>query len=84
VLYVFEDSITSEIILGCIDSFVGQSTKPTVIAMDRASIHTSQMMREKLPEWKSQQVEIFQLPTYSPQLNLLEILWRLVVHQSVV
>jgi len=79
--YVFEDSITSEVILTCIDNFVRQSTKPTVIVMDQASIHTSQRMQEKLPEWKSQQVEIFQLPSYSPQLNLIEILWRFMKYE---
>ena len=30
--------------------------------MDKASIHTSQMIQERLEEWKNQQVEIFQLP----------------------
>ena len=79
--YVFECSITSEVIIACIDSFVRQSTKPTVIVMDQASIHTSQMIQEKLEEWKSQQVEIFQLPAYSPQLNLIEILWRFMKYE---
>ena len=52
-----------------VDDFARQSTKPTVIVMDKASIHTSQMIQERLEEWKNQQVEIFQLPPYSPQLS---------------
>jgi len=79
--YVFEDSITSAVIIACIDDFARQSTKQTVIVMDKASIHTSQMIQEKLEEWKSQQVEIFQLPTYSPHLNLIEILWRFMKYE---
>jgi transposase len=79
--YIFEGSITSEVILACIDDFAHQCTKPTVIVMDKASIHTSQRIREKLEEWKSHQVEIFQLPTYSPKLNLIEILWRFMKYE---
>ena len=79
--YVFEGSITSAVILACIDDFARQSTKPTVIVMDKASIHTSQMIQEKLEEWKNQQIEIFQLPPYSPQLNLIEILWRFMKYE---
>ena len=49
--------------------------------MDKASIHTSQMIQERLEEWKNQQVEIFQLPPYSLQLNLIEILWRFMKYE---
>ena len=37
--------------------------------------------QERLEEWKNQQVEIFQLPPYSPQLNLIEILWRFMKYE---
>ena len=33
--------------------------------MDQASIHTSDKMIEKLDEWKSRNLDIFWLPTYS-------------------
>ena len=49
--------------------------------MDKASIHTSQIIQERLEEWKNQQVEIFQLPPYNPQLNLIEILWRFMKYE---
>ena len=39
------------------------------------------MIQERLEEWKNQQVEIFQLPSYSPQLNLIEILWRFMKYE---
>ena len=51
--YVFEGSITSAVILACIDDFARQSTKPIVIVMDKASIHTNQMIQERLEEWKN-------------------------------
>jgi len=33
-------------------------------------------MQEKLPEWEEKDFYIFNLPTYSPHLNIIEILWR--------
>lgn len=39
------------------------------------------MIQEKLEQWKSQQVKIFRLLPYSPQLNLIEILWRFMKYE---
>ena len=36
---------------------------------EQASIHTSDAIYNKLEEWQQRQIEIFQLPSYSPQLN---------------
>ena len=50
-------------------SFFRAVSKRTVIVMDQASIHTSDAMQNKLEEWQQRQIEIFRLPSYSPQLN---------------
>jgi transposase len=76
--YSFECSIDSEIMIVCIDEFCKQVTKSTVLVMDQASIHTSDAFTERIPEWKRQGVTIFHLPPYSPELNLIEILWRFI------
>ena len=44
----------------------------------QASIHTLHAILDKLEEWKERGLTIFELPTYSPQLNLIEILWRFI------
>ena len=41
------------------------------------------MIQERLEEWKNQQVEMFQLPPYNPQLNLIEILWCFMKYESI-
>jgi transposase len=76
--YTFECSLDSAIMIACIDEFCKQVTKPTVLVMDQASIHTSDAFTERLPAWKAQGIEIFHLPVYSPELNLIEILWRFI------
>lgn len=79
--YVSTQSITSEVVIACIDAFLPTVDKRTVIVVDRASIHTSDAMYEKLAEWQQRNIEVFQLPSYSPQLNLIEILWRFIKYE---
>ena len=79
--YIFTGSITSDVVIACIDDFCKTRTKETTIVMDRASIHTSKNIEEKLLEWKANKVSIFWLPTYSPHLNLIEILWRFMKYE---
>lgn len=76
--YTFEGSVDSHVMIACIDEYCKQVTKPTVLVMDQASIHTSDAVMECLPRWEKHGVTIFYLPTYSPHLNRIEILWRFI------
>lgn len=76
--YISKQSITSEVVIACIDSFFAKVEKRTVIVVDQAPIHSSDAMMDKLEEWQQRQIEIFQLPSDSPKLNLIEILWRFI------
>lgn len=76
--YTSEQSINSDVVIFCIESFFPQVDKRTVIVMDQASIHTSYAMQDKRGEWAERNLELFLLPTYSPALNLIEILWRFI------
>jgi transposase len=76
--YTFEGSVDSHVMIACIDAYCKQVTKPTVLVMDQASIHTSDAFTECLPRWKQQGVTVFYLPPYSPHLNRIEILWRFI------
>ena len=49
--------------------------------MDQASIHLTNLLKEKQEEWKEKGLTIFWLPTYSPQLNLIEILWKKIKYE---
>lgn len=79
--YIFTGGVTSAVVIACIDEFSQSCTKPTTIVMDQASIHTSKSIESKLLEWKAKGIDIFWLPTYSPQLNLIEILWRFMKYE---
>lgn len=79
--YVSTQSINSDVIVACIDAFFPQVDIATVMVVDRASIHTSAAVFERLEEWKERGLTIFELPAYSPELNLIEILWRFIKYE---
>ena len=50
--------------------------------MNAASIHTSHKFREKIADWMiEKKLIVCFLPTHSPELNLIEILWRKVKYE---
>ncbi|NET34038.1 MAG: transposase [Cyanothece sp. SIO1E1] len=73
--YVSEQSITSDVVAACIESFFPTVDKPTVIVMDQAPIHTGQSVWEKRDEWAQRGLYLFELPSYSPELNLIELFY---------
>lgn len=79
--YIFEGRITSEVVISCLDKFAENLPIKTVVVMDKASFHRSKKIQDKIDEWKHKNLEIFWLPSYSPQLNLIEILWRFMKYE---
>ncbi len=80
--YVSSQSINSDVVISCIDTFFPEVSKPTVIVMDQASIHRSDAILDKIEEWLERGITIFELPSYSPELNLIEIFWRFIKYQG--
>ena len=77
-VYTFFGAINSEVVIACIDDFARSLTQKTVVVVDNAKIHASEALVAQIPKWKALGLEIFYLPVYSPQLNLIEILWRFI------
>lgn len=74
--YMFEQSIHTGVVIACFDAFCRTITKKTVVVVDNASIHRSAEFEDRVPYWKKHGLIIKYLPPYSPELNLIEILWR--------
>ena len=79
--YVSEQSITSDVMASCNEAFFPTVDKPTVIVMAQVSIHTGQMMWERRDEWAQRGLYLFELTSYSPVLNLIEIVWRFMKYE---
>jgi len=74
--YLFDQSVHTGVVIGCFDDFCQTLTKKTVVVMDNASVHRSEEFEDCIPHWKKQGLIVKFLPAYSPELNLIEILWR--------
>jgi transposase len=74
--FLFEGSIHTGVVIACFDAFCHTITKKTVVVIDNASIQTSEDFDDRIPYWKKKGLIIKYLPPYSPELNLIEILWR--------
>lgn len=79
--YTFFGSATAPLIIGFIDDFVRKTTCRSVIVLDNATVHHTEEFRDKTEEWKESDVDIFFLPRYSPNLNIIETLWRKIKYE---
>ena len=82
--YTFECAVDSEIVTACFDRFSEyiDKEKQTFVIIDNASVHTSYKFIVKIEEWKEKGLFIIYLPPYSPELNLIEILWRFIKYSQ--
>jgi transposase len=64
-----------------IKKLVDHVKKPLTIILDNASIHKSKEVVALQEELKSQGVEFYFLPAYSPELNRIELLWHQMKHR---
>lgn len=74
--WVVEGSINSDTSIAILDEFATQITKKTVVVIDNAPIHRSKKFMAKIDSWARRNLLIYFLPPYSPELNLIEILWK--------
>ncbi|MGL4608827.1 MAG: IS630 family transposase [Trueperaceae bacterium] len=70
-------SITSAFVFDYLERLSLMLDKPTVIVLDNAPVHTAKLIQERRKVWEERGLTLFYLPPYSPQLNLIEILWRM-------
>lgn len=78
---IYSEPIESKTVIEFLDEFSKNLAISTVVVMDQAAIHTSECFLKKLEEWEQKKLKIFWLPTYSPQLNLIEIFWKFIKYE---
>lgn len=78
---VNETTFNSDKLIQFMDKFVNQIVKKTVMILDNSPIHKSKKLMTKIKEWEESDLLIYFLPLYSPELNLIEILWRRIKYQ---
>ena len=86
--YSVEGSVNSEGVIKAFDGFAAQYAHqydetqiPCVVILDNASIHHSKAVKQRTNDWMQQGIFLHFLPPYSPELNLIEILWRKIKYE---
>ena len=74
--FEIEGPVDSNVIIAAMDAYCNEIDGPTIAVIDNASIHSSKAVQAKIMEWEKLGLTLYFLPRYSPQLNLIEILWR--------
>lgn len=74
--FTFDSCINSEVIIACFNNFCGTINKKTFVFIDNAPVHRSKNFINSLPDWHKKGLYPKFLPKYSPELNLIEILWQ--------
>jgi transposase len=69
-------NIDTDFIIEFLDRKSFTRTRETVLVLDNASVHKSKKFKERMGVWRQRGLQIVFLPTYSPELNIAETLWR--------
>ena len=76
-VYHSEKALDGQFIKDSLNDFCKkESNKPRVIVMDNGPIHHAKIVKDCFDDWENQAMSIFFLPTYSPHLNPIEMLWK--------
>ena len=81
--YLVDGSVNSFVVVEVFEDFIASldHKRQKVFIIDNAPVHTSEYFQLYKAHWNAQNVRICHLSTYSPELNLIEILWRFIKYQ---
>ncbi len=74
--YIIEGRVDTDVVIECFEQLSQQLKKRSYVFLDNASIYKSHAFIQHIPQWVKRGLIIKYLPPYSPELNLIEILWR--------
>jgi putative transposase len=57
--------------------------RPCAIVLDNGSVHTSRLVKDHWAALAAADIHLLYLPTYSPDLNVIEALWRQIKHHEI-
>jgi hypothetical protein len=74
--YMIDGKVDAPVIVTCFDPLSQQITKKTYVFMDNAPMHRSQAFIKPRSKWVKQGLIVKYCPSYAPEFNLIETLWR--------
>lgn len=78
----FERTLTSDDLLGYLRDRLPAADVPRVVVLDNAGIHTSKVVKAARPGLAKLGIYLYYLPSYSPELNRIEPVFKQVKHHE--
>jgi transposase len=78
----FERTLTSDDLLAYLRERLPAASVPRVVVLDNAGIHTSKVVKAARPGLAQRGIYLYYLPAYSPELNRIEPVFKLVKHHE--
>lgn len=79
--YEIEGTVNSDVVIAVMDKFADQTNGFNVVVLDNASAHHSKAFQDRITEWAKKDLHLYYLPPYSPELNLIELVWQQIKHR---
>lgn len=76
--HVLAGKVDTSASVECFEPLSKQITKRTSVFLENAPMHRSQECIRHISKWVKRGLIIQYFPPYSPELNLIEILWRFI------
>jgi len=73
---MIDGKVDASVIVTCFDQFSQQLDKKTYVFIDNAPMHRSQAFIKHIAKLVKKGLIVKYLPSYAPELNLIEIVWR--------
>jgi hypothetical protein len=73
-----EGSVDTSVLRECCNELSAQIAKRSYVLLDNAPMHRSKACMQQMPLWVKQGLMVKYWPSYAPELNLIEILWRFI------
>lgn len=79
-VHLTEETITAAWVSERLDALSLSLRRLTVVVLDNARVHTK-AVKERQAVWQERGLFVWFLPTYSPHLNIAEVLWRKIKYE---
>lgn len=83
VYHTTTDTVTTPVVIEAFERLLEHKSPEAfaIVVLDNASVHRSALFRSKELEWRAHRLYVIFLPAYSPELNLIEMLWRKIKYE---
>ncbi len=77
---LYEGAANADCVIQTLDEYSKTLKNKTILILDNATIHKSKTVNAQAKTWRARGLYLQFIPAYCPELNLIEILWKMLKH----